>query len=140
MHATAHAQPSFEPPAGMPDLRRELLNLAEPVIADCINGAYGELQPDAGQARFLSAQHRRLWRAILLQHRGIMGSLYSELRDELGAAGLATDVAETIDQSVFEELVDIVVKRYRTSNDKAKRCSMILLDAASFIGASRGHA
>ena len=68
------------------------------------------------------------------------GSLYAELRDELGAAGMSADVAETIDQSVFEELVDVVTRRYRSSNDKAKRCSLILLDAASFIGASRGHA
>ncbi len=142
MQATAHTQSGANPPppptAGELELRRELMNLAEPIIADRIIEGYREYDIDIARLRFLSAQHRRLWRAILLEHREIMGSLYSELHDELLATGMDADIADQIDQSVFEELVEIVLRRFRSSNEKAKQCSMILLGAASFIGASRG--
>lgn len=123
-----------------PDLRRELLNLAEPVIADLIHEAYGDLTEDEDLLRLWSAQHRRLWRAILLDHRDLMRTLATELRDGLAEAGLAPGLADTVDQGVLEELVDITVKCFRYSTDKTRRCSMILLDAASFVGAARTHA
>lgn len=140
MQVSTHTRTAVVPPpnTALLDLRRELMNLAEPIIADRIIDGYRELQVDFGRLRLLSAQHRRLWRAILLEHRGIMNTLWSELRTDLATAGMHPDVAEAIDQSVFEELVDIVLKRFRSSTEKAKQCSMILLGAASFIGASRG--
>ena len=124
------------------DLRRELLNMAEPVIADRIIEGYRGLQhgKDAAERRFLAAQHRRLWRAILLDHRSLMASLAVELRSELAAAGIHADAIENVDQSVLEELVDIVLRCFHFSHDKARQCSMILLDAASFIGATRASA
>lgn len=142
MHALAQSRSALSatPTSGLPDIRRELMNLAEPIIADRIIEAYGEYDLEYGRLRFLAAQHRRLWRAILLEHRGIMTSLFAELSEDLVAAGMRADVAGRIDQSVFEELVDIVLRRFRASNEKAKQCSMILLEAASFIGASRGFA
>ena len=138
--------PSFPPVNASPpsdrhlDLRRELMNLAEPIIADRIIDGYREITADSGRLRFLSAQHRRLWRAILLEHRGIMESLFVELRSDLVEAGIQPDFADLVDQSVFEELVEIVLWRFRSSNEKAKQCSMILLGAATFIGAARGTA
>jgi hypothetical protein len=144
MQVSAQAQQASQftpaPANGELELRRELMNLAEPIIADRIIEGYRDFDLDGSRIRFLSAQHRRLWRAILLEHRGIMGSLYGELREELRASGMRTEVAEQIDQAVFEELVEIVLRRFRSSNEKAKQCSMILLNAASFIGASRGFA
>lgn len=124
---------------GTPDLRRELLNFAEPVIADRIIDGYRTFDAslDPGQRRFLAAQHRRLWRAILLDHQGLMGSLYIELHGELVAAGLGIEAMEAVDQSVFEELVEIVLRCFRFSHAKVKQCMMILLDAASFVGAAR---
>jgi hypothetical protein len=136
-HINQGAPPPPPPLPGEAELRRELMNLAEPIIADRIIEGYREYHIDTERLRFLSAQHRRLWRAILLEHRGVMTSLYSELHDDLAATGLEADSADRIDQSVFEELVEIVLRRFRSSSGKAKQCSMILLGAASFIGASR---
>ena len=144
MQTSAHIQASPpRPPLSWHDdfdVRRELMNLAEPVIADRIIEGYRDYELESERLRFLAAQHRRLWRAILLEHRGIMTTLYAELHDDLAAAGMAADIADQIDQGVFEELVEIVLRRYRSSSDKAKQCSMILIGAASFIGASRGNA
>lgn len=142
MQAQVLSQPSVLPELSVSsdkflELRRELMNLAEPIIADRIIEGYREFAIDSGRLRFLSAQHRRLWRAILLEHRGIMESLFAELRTELAESGIEPDFAETLDQGVFEELVEIVLWRFRSSNEKAKQCSMILLGAAAFIGAAR---
>ena len=127
------------PPAAVPDLRRELLNLAEPVIADLIHDGYRSMNGDAEILRGWIGQHRRLWRAILLQHHDLMSTLAQDLRDALGAAGLPSTLADTIDQGVLDELVDITVRCFRSSNDKTRRCSRILLEAAAFVGAVRGH-
>ena len=131
----------FTPPPVLLDplaeLRRELVNWAEPVIADRIFDSYGEHDTGAETARYLAGQHRRLWRAILLQKQSIVTVLQRELQCELARAGLDPDVRYAIDQSVIEELIDIVLKRFRSSSGRVKGFSMILLGAASELSASR---
>ena len=144
MQAVSVTRPDrvFAPVNDTSDLRRELLNMAEPVIADRIIDGYRGLHQgeDAAERRFLAAQHRRLWRAILLDHRSLMVSLSVELRNELAVAGIRSEAIEEVDQSVLEELVDIVLRCFHFSHEKARQGSMILLDAASFIGATRASA
>ena len=137
VHVQASSDASRSRPADpWIDLRRELMDWAEPVIADCIYEGYRGQAMEAGRARLLSSQHRRLWRAMLLEHRSTMNSVWTDLNSDLDAAGMEPTVARAIDQSVFEELLDIVMRRFRASSDKAKGCSMILLGAATYIGAS----
>ena len=126
----------FTPPLSLDplaDLRRELMNWAEPIIADRILDGYRRVVESDADARYLSGQHRRLWRAILLEKRSILEILRQELCDDLIKAGLDRDVGDVIDHGVIEELIDIVLKRFRSSNERIKGFSMVLLGAASHI-------
>jgi hypothetical protein len=115
------------------ELRRELMNWAEPIIADRILDGYRRVVASDTDARYLSGQHRRLWRAILLEKRSILALLRQELDEDLLKAGLDRDVADVIDQGVIEELIDIVLKRFRASSERVKGFSMVLLGAASHL-------
>ena len=66
-----------------------------------------------------------------------MTSIRHDLHDNLERAGVETDVVEDIDQDVMEELMDVVFKRFRASREMAKGFSLVLLSAASHMGASR---
>ena len=140
MQTSAHVSPTRTavPPDPLADFRRELMNWAEPVIADRILDGYRSLQLAPEITRVLSGQHRRLWRAILLDRRGVMDDLRQELLQDLANADVDSDLADGIDQSVVEELIDIVLKRFRFSGERVKGFSMILLGAASHLSPSQG--
>lgn len=140
MQTSAHIAGSFAPIPLDPlaELRRELMNWAEPVIADRILEAYRRHDLGIEWTRTLAGHHRRLWRAIILEKRGMMETMRHELLDDIARVGLASDVADLVDQNVIEELIDIVLKRFRTSGERVKGFSMILLGAASHISPSRG--
>lgn len=121
-------------------LRRDMMVWAEPVIADCIIDGYRERAVDGALRSLVSTHHRRLWRAMILEHRPLMESIRHDLKDDLLRAGVEPEVIEEIDQSVMEELMDIVFKRFRSSRDMAKGFSLVLLSAASHMGASRAMA
>ena len=130
------------PPAGpMPDplaiLRRDMMAWAEPVIADSIVEGYRDQSGGETLRRLVTSQHRRLWRAMILDHAQLIPSLRQELHLGLDRAGIAIDVASTIDQLVMEELMDIVCARFRSSRELAKGFSLVLLAAASHMGAAR---
>jgi hypothetical protein len=127
-------------PDPLGELRRELMIWAEPVIADRILAGYRDYEVDGPLKNILSMHHRRLWRAMILEHRSLMGTLRHELQNDLHRAGVEADVAEDIDQSVMEELIDIILKRFRSSREMAKGFSLVLLSAASHMGAARAVA
>ena len=110
---------------------------AEPVIADCIGEAYGDYELGAAFRSLISTHHRRLWRALILENRPLIEQVRDELTRDLLRVGIHADVVEDIDNSIMEELMDIVFKRFRSSREAAKGFSLVLLSAASNIGASR---
>ena len=116
-------------PAGI--LRNELATWAEPVIADCIADAYGGYDLSASMASLLAIHHRRLWRALLLDQRTMAERIWVDLERDLTRAGLDRDITDEIDAIVLDELMDIVLTRYRSSRDKVKAFSRMLLAAAT---------
>ena len=110
---------------------------AEPVIADRIAEAYRDQGAGDAQRRLLISQHRRLWRGMELAPVNLIPSLRQELHLGLDRAGIAPEVANAVDHVVMEELMDIVCARFRSSRDLAKGFSLVLLSAASHMGAAR---
>jgi hypothetical protein len=118
-------------------LRSEMAVWAEPVIADCLDEAYGDHGISGSWRQLLTIQHRRLWRALILDQRGAVERIATELSDDLHRAGLAPEVTGGIDAVVLDELMDIVFARYRASRDKTKGFGRVLLGAAAQTAAVR---
>ena len=125
-----HALPRVAPDlAGA--IRHEMAVWAEPVIADCIADVYGGCALSAPLCGLLAIHHRRLWRALLLDQRADAERIWIDLERDLTRAGLDREITEEIDAAVLDELMDIVFARYRTSRDKVRGFSRVLLAAAA---------
>lgn len=129
--------PTALPPDLLGPLRSEMAVWAEPVIADCLDEAYGDHGISGSWRQLLTIQHRRLWRALILDQRGAVERIAIELSDDLHRAGLAPGVTGGIDAVVLDELMDIVFARYRASRDKTKGFGRVLLAAAAQTAAVR---
>jgi hypothetical protein len=119
------------------DLRRDMIVWAEPVIADRIWEAYRDRRVAAASRSIVAVHHRRLWRALILHKFGLAQQIRGDLVRDLAQAGLSGEAMAEIDNDVMEELMDIVFRRFRSSREVAKGFSLVLLAAASNIGASR---
>jgi len=50
---------------------------------------------------------------------------------------LAEDMVDEVDDVILEELVDIVMSRYRSSRNTIKACSLVLMAATSRLGTAK---
>ena len=112
-------------------IRHEMATWAEPVIADCIAVLYRGCVLSAPLGSLLAIHHRRLWRALLLDQRADAERIWLDLERDLLRAGLDREITEEIDAAVLDELMDIVLARYRSSREKVRAFSRVLLGAAA---------
>jgi len=121
--------------------RRELIEWAEPVIADRVFDRYRIAAGGGGdKLDGLAAQHRKLWRSVLLDQDASVSLSRKELLRLGRMAGLSPSFVDAVDQDIIEELLEIVLSRYQASRTSAKRFSLILMAAAGNIGAARAAA
>jgi hypothetical protein len=131
------APPPFDPGE---DFRHDMIVWAEPVIADRIAEAYEARGLGSAYRSLLTTHHRRFWRALILQRWQQVESIRRELLADAARAGLDSMHLEAIDHEIIEELMDIVLKRFRSSRDSAKGFGLVLLGVAASLGEGRRHA
>ena len=122
----------------MQSCRDELIEWSQPLIIDQINRFYfGNLHRNAAAARELAIQHYRVWRLILRDE--IQDA--ADLRENLVAAALATGLRpallDEVDRAVLDELMDVVVSRFRRTPNIARSYGMTLLDTATSLARAR---
>lgn len=136
-----HAFSAFEAkPDSLADARRELWIWAEPVIADCASDWYGRVVADGFSASLLVRKHCRLWRSVILDQPAARLGANDDLRRCAGALGLDAGAVDGLNDAIVEELVDIVLCRFRASRSATKTFSMVLMSATSSLGAHRAAA
>ena len=88
----------------------------------------------------MARKHCRLWRAVIQDQPGDVPSASSELHLAGDKFGVDAKVIDEIDAAVVEELIDVVLWRYRSSRAAARTFSMVLMSATSTLGALKAAA
>ncbi|MGI4769959.1 MAG: hypothetical protein ACRYGP_33440 [Janthinobacterium lividum] len=112
---------------------------AEPIIIDRALEVYGRILDEPGTVG-MARRHCRLWRVVLGNQIGTTASAMDEVRRAAGSLDLPMDVVDEVNDVILEELVDIVMSRYRASRNSAKTFSMVLMSATSCLGRVRAAA
>ena len=122
------------------DARREMWLWAEPIIVDRALEAYDVGLSNRVASNIMARKHCRMWRAVIQdQPRDVQGA--SEELQQTGAKfGVEAQVIDDVNAAVLEELVDVVLCRYRSSRSAARTFSMVLMSATSCLGALRAAA
>jgi hypothetical protein len=122
------------------EARRDMWAWAEPIIADRAADAYQRHLPDGVGAMVLARKQCRLWRNIIHDQTSAAALVTHELRRASLSFGLDQEVTEDVNNDILEELIDIILCRYRASRNSTKTFSMILMAATSCLGAVRAAA
>ena len=109
---------------------------AEPIIIDRAVEIYAGLVDEAGTVA-LARKHCRLWRVVLFDQPAAVSPVMEELRRAASGLGLHDALVDEVNDVILEELVDIVMTRYRSSRNSAKTFSMVLMSATSCLGGVR---
>ncbi len=109
---------------------------AEPIIVDRAVEVYGRAVDSAGTV-MMARKHCGLWRNVLQEQPAAVPAIKEELRRAADSLGLAEDLVDAVDEAILEELVDIVMSRYRSSRNTIKACSLVLMSATSRLGTAR---
>ena len=118
------------------DARRAMWLWAEPVIIDRGIDIYSRLVDNAGTVA-LARRHCRLWRNILLDQPDAVAPSRAETVRTAEALGLGSSTADDADDVILEDLVDVVMGRYRSSRNDMKAFSRVLMAANSSLAAAR---
>ena len=119
------------------DARRDLWLWAEPIVADCATRCYERRLTNVFGVRALSRKHGRLWGAVIRDQASALPLLSDDLRAAAGLFGFAPDFLDATNEIVLEELMDIVLSRYRGSRSATKTYSLVLMSAASCLSTLR---
>ena len=122
--------------AHLDEARRTMWLWAEPIIIDRAVEIYAGLVDEAGTVA-LARKHCRLWRVVLFDQPAAVSPVMEELRRAAGGLGLPDSLIDEVNDVILEELVDIVMTRYRSSRNSAKTFSMLLMSATSCLGGMR---
>ena len=122
------------------EARREMWLWAEPIIVDRALEAYDVGLSNRVASNILARKHCRLWRAVIQDQPGDVEGVSGELRQTGEKFGVDRRVIDEVNNTVLEELVDIVLCRYRSSRHAARTFSMVLMSATSCFGALRAVA
>ncbi|MGI3902912.1 MAG: hypothetical protein ACRYF1_20735 [Janthinobacterium lividum] len=125
--------------ADLGEARRTMWLWAEPIIIDRALEVYGRILDEPGTVG-MARRHCRLWRVVLGNQIGTTASAMDEVRRAAGSLDLPMDVVDEVNDVILEELVDIVMSRYRASRNSAKTFSMVLMSATSCLGRVRAAA
>ena len=121
------------------EARRTMWLWAEPIIIDRAVEVYGRILDEADTV-VLARKHCRLWRNVLLDKPAAVALTMDELRRSEVGFGLPEALIDDVNDIILEELVDIVMSRYRASRTMIKTCSLVLMSATSCLGTVRAAA
>lgn len=122
----------------VPTIRDELLEWSQPLIADQINHFYfRSLRQKAAAARELAIEHYRVWKHVLRNELQEASDLRSHLGAQAASLGIPAQMLDEIDRAVLDELMDVVVSRFRRTPQIARSYGMTLLDTAANIATTR---
>ena len=122
--------------ADLDDARRTMWLWAEPIIIDRAVEVYARLVDEAGTVA-MARRHCRLWRSVLFEPPSAVSPVMVELRRAASSLSLGETLVDEVDDVIVEELVDIVMSRYRSSRTAIKTFSMVLMSATSRLGSMR---
>ena len=131
--------PSDRQSGNLDDARRTMWLWAEPIIIDRAVEVYGRILDEAGTVA-LARKHCRLWRNVLLDRAFAVAPIMDELRRTEADLGLREALVDDVNDVILEELVDIVMSRYRASRNMIKTFSLVLMSATSCLGTVRAAA
>lgn len=122
--------------ANLDEARRTMWQWAEPIIIDRAVEVYARAIDEAGTVA-MARKHCRLWRAVLFDQPSAVPAILDEMRRAAFGLGLPESIADDTNDIVLEELVDIVMSRYRSSRNTMKTFSLVLMSATSCLGTAR---
>lgn len=134
--SVVHAAETIDPFHGD---RHELLEWAEPIIADRVYDFYS-VATEERDADAMAVKHCQLWRNVILAQSASVAVSRKDLRRLGTNLGLPLAFMDAVDQEVMEELLDIVLTRYQASRSQSKRFSLLLMAVANDLGAARATA
>ena len=118
------------------EARRAMWVWAEPIIIDRAIGIYARLVDDAGTVA-MARRHCRLWRNILFDQPCAVAPARAEMGRTADSLGLAASAVDGADDAILDELVDVVMSRYRSSRNAIKTFSLVLMAANSSLSVAR---
>lgn len=122
----------------LPSIRDELIEWSQPLIIDQINRIYfHRLSHDAQEARTLALQHYRVWRHVLRNEMAEATDKRAALNARVVAANLPIHLLDEIDRAILDELMDVVVCRFRRTPQIARSYGVTLLDTATSLARAR---
>ena len=122
-------------------IRDDLLEWSQPLIVDQINQFYFQrLAKSADEARKLAIEHYRVWRLVLRDEMQAATALRAHLVSTAAAAGIQASVLDEVDRAVLDELMDVVVSRFRRTPYIARSYGLTLLDTATNLARARHSA
>ncbi len=110
-----------------------LLEWAGPVIYDRLCFAYEARLTDRFAAMSLARTHARVWRALLSSEMATFESLRMELAFQLVQHGLTLDHLAEADYETMNELLEIVIARFRGSPKISRNYHLALMQLAAHI-------
>jgi len=118
--------------------KREISRWSEPLVADDVYHAYEAcFGGKTDFSEFLGRQHCRMWRSLLEGEAQHARLARRELVRFAGNAGLGEDLLNAIDMKIFNNLLEIILRRGFGSRDSARVDGMTLVHAASTLGEIR---
>ncbi len=124
--------------SGLQAVRDELIEWSQPLIIDQINRFYfRRLFHNAPEARELAIHHYRVWRHILREEMDEATRLRTKLNARAAEVGLAPGALDDVDRAVLDELMDVVVSRFRRTPQVARSYGVTLLDTATSLARAR---
>ncbi len=119
-------------------IRAELIEWSQPLIVDQINHFYfRRLTHAVTVARDLSIQHYRVWRHVLRDEMQLAADLRANLTEIAERAGVTGAMLDEVDRAVLDELMDVVVSRFRRTPNIARSYGLTLLDTATNMARAR---
>lgn len=122
--------------ANLDEARRTMWLWAEPIVIDRAVDAYARVVDEVGTVA-MARKHCRLWRSVLSDQASAVLSVTDEMRQAVSSLGLPGSIIDDVNDLILEELVDIVMSRYRASRNTMKTFSLVLMSATSRLGTSR---
>ena len=127
-------------PDALTEARRDMWLWAEPIIADCAAEWYARTSPDGLAASVMARKHCRLWRSVIHDQPASIPEISEDLRRAGQKFGLRPNFIEQVNAAVLEELVDVVLRRFRASRTATRTFSLVLMSATSCFGTARAAA
>lgn len=127
-------------PDAQADARRDMWGWAEPVIVDRAALAYEVLLADPVAGLLMARKHRRLWRTLLQDDHAAVTIVRGELYRTARNLRLEAQAVEAVDEAILDELMDIVLCRFRASRTETKTFTLLLVAANSALTAARAAA